>query len=75
MGQPYKCPVCEGKGYVGAGFYGAANSALQEKCRTCGGWGAIFPPEPTDAVGNKVVGEKPAEGLPGREIPLQDLMG
>ena len=44
----YKCPVCEGRGFVSRDFYisqhsyGTTNSTATETCRTCGGKGIVF---------------------------------
>lgn len=43
--QPYRCPVCEGRGNVPAGFYsrvGASTAANPENCRSCMGAGIIW---------------------------------
>lgn len=40
MNQPYKCPVCKGKGGMPSGFYGTAPGA--ETCRTCSGAGIVW---------------------------------
>jgi len=47
--QPYRCPVCEGKGCVPSGFYGAVGThewtvsdLTPEQCRSCGGIGVIW---------------------------------
>ena len=44
---PHKCPVCEGKGSLPAGFYmqvpcGSLSSTLPEQCRSCSGQGIIW---------------------------------
>jgi len=45
---PYKCPICEGKGIVPAGFYTGQccvrllHSTKQEKCKSCDGEGIIL---------------------------------
>jgi DnaJ-class molecular chaperone len=45
---PHRCPVCGGRGFVGAGFYSsAAGSAVtgdtaNEECRTCQGAGMVW---------------------------------
>ncbi len=47
----YKCPVCEGRGFVSRDFYisqhsyGTSNSTATETCRTCGGKGIVFDAE------------------------------
>lgn len=46
----YKCPVCEGKGQVPAGFYytNAAPTVINtspELCKSCGGKGIVFDAE------------------------------
>ena len=43
--QPHRCPVCDGRGSVPAGFYSPANttgSANPEPCRSCGGQGVLW---------------------------------
>lgn len=48
--EPYKCPVCNGKGIVQAGFYSYPSSVgtyitttiVPEKCRSCGGSGVLW---------------------------------
>jgi len=46
--RPYRCPVCEGRGIVPAGFYGPyATQSSQvtvapEPCRTCGQTGVVW---------------------------------
>ena len=45
--QPYKCPVCGGKGRVPAGFYSCYHDtcitdASDVQCRTCKGEGIIW---------------------------------
>jgi DnaJ-class molecular chaperone len=44
--RPVRCPVCDGRGRVPAGFYGfgsaSSTSALPEECRTCNGRGYIL---------------------------------
>ncbi len=45
-----KCPVCDGRGNVSAGFYHAypvnmLTSTCPETCRTCGGSGVILESE------------------------------
>lgn len=42
---PHKCPVCDGRGTVSAGFYspgGYAWTTSPEKCRACDGTGVII---------------------------------
>ena len=47
----YKCPVCEGRGFVSRDFYisqnsyGTTNSTATETCRSCGGKGIVFDAE------------------------------
>jgi len=41
--KPYTCPVCNGKGEVGCGFYtGASIGTANEKCRSCNGTGILW---------------------------------
>lgn len=44
--QPYRCPVCNGKGIVPVGFYStgavSTNTATDEPCRTCHGKGIVW---------------------------------
>lgn len=43
---PVKCPVCEGRGNVPAGFYSRSEgitTITNEVCRTCNGSGIIYP--------------------------------
>lgn len=45
--QPYKCPVCEGRGLVPQGFYnlhltGISGSTAPETCKTCNGQGILW---------------------------------
>jgi len=47
--QPHKCPVCNGKGHVTAGFYntngiGTSVNTAEETCRSCDGKGVIWGP-------------------------------
>lgn len=44
--QPYKCPICEGKGIVPGGFYHSVgpystSNLTTEQCRSCNGKGVI----------------------------------
>ena len=44
---PHKCPVCQGTGIVGAGFYNRGCSGFTtrtngEQCRTCWGSGIVW---------------------------------
>lgn len=40
---PYSCPVCNGRGHVGCGFYdGVSTSTANEKCRSCNGTGVLW---------------------------------
>lgn len=45
----YRCPVCEGRGHVPAGFYSSVpgvpysvSSLSPEPCQACGGRGIVF---------------------------------
>lgn len=46
--EPYKCPVCNGKGFVPTGFYNSlsdyyiSTSTAGEKCRSCNGTGITW---------------------------------
>lgn len=45
--RPFKCPICNGKGIVPAGFYTSItynwiSANTSEKCRTCNGQGIIW---------------------------------
>ncbi len=46
--QPFRCPVCFGKGIVDAGFYSSpaetwpSSSTTPEKCRSCDGTGIVW---------------------------------
>ena len=45
--QPFQCPVCEGRGYVPAGFYGLSgtpddSTSAVAPCRSCSGTGVIW---------------------------------
>jgi len=43
--QPYRCPVCEGRGTVESNFYSRATMSSttdNETCRTCHGAGIIW---------------------------------
>lgn len=44
---PSRCPVCEGRGTVPAGFY-TAGATDAETCRTCGGSGMVVVEAATD---------------------------
>ena len=42
--QPYKCPVCEGRGNMPVGFYDRATTMTNtgpEMCRACAGMGIV----------------------------------
>ena len=41
---PFKCPVCEGRGTVPAGFYFGVSSTqtAPETCKACGGGGVLW---------------------------------
>lgn len=45
---PYRCPVCDGHGFVSAGFYNTANGYYftggteLETCRACNGTGIVW---------------------------------
>ena len=48
MSTPHKCPVCEGRGHVPAGFYARAtamHNTAPETCKACDGAGVIWPPK------------------------------
>lgn len=38
--KPHKCPVCDGKGTVSAGFY--ENTLGEQECRSCQGKGVLW---------------------------------
>lgn len=39
----YKCPVCEGRGFVNAGFYtNSKYDPFTVNCRSCNGKGIVF---------------------------------
>lgn len=42
--RPHRCPVCEGRGSVPAGFYsaGLATGTNGEQCRACKGEGVLW---------------------------------
>ena len=40
--QPFKCPVCEGRGDVPNGFYYQGPGTAAHECRTCKGAGIIW---------------------------------
>lgn len=46
--QPYKCPVCDGRGFVPNGFYNTFSQGYisvntsPETCRTCNGSGVVW---------------------------------
>ena len=49
--QPYRCPVCDGRGLVPAGFYhfprtltSTAAGVTSERCRSCVGAGVLWSP-------------------------------
>ncbi len=49
MRTAQKCPICEGHGLVGCGFYQhppeseyVTSSCAAETCRSCGGTGIIY---------------------------------
>ena len=45
MAIPYKCPVCEGRGFVHSGFYSLSDSSsncMSELCRSCLGAGILW---------------------------------
>ena len=50
MQVPHRCPVCNGKGVVGAGFYSTGQcvgvtSTADETCQSCGGDGILWSTE------------------------------
>lgn len=42
--RPFLCPVCGGRGYMPAGFYGVTrgSSTAGEFCRSCTGQGIVW---------------------------------
>lgn len=49
MGQPYKCPICNGTGTVPNGFYNqnldgwyTSTTTRDETCRSCNGTGIVW---------------------------------
>ena len=44
MSQPYRCPVCNGRGTVKHDFYEADNrpDLMERECRSCQGTGVIY---------------------------------
>jgi len=46
MGKPYKCPVCEGRGTVPAGFYNQSRYMYTYEpdvtCKSCFGRGIVY---------------------------------
>lgn len=42
--KPHRCPVCEGRGFVPAGFYGSQVGTNPIECRACGGKGIVWRP-------------------------------
>lgn len=47
VAQPFRCPICEGRGTVEAGFYNpglGTTSTTREVCHSCGGAGIIWHP-------------------------------
>ncbi len=43
-GEWQACPVCFGRGFVPAGFYGVAVGTNGETCRTCNGTTVVVRP-------------------------------
>lgn len=39
---PYRCPVCEGRQWVPAGFYSGLPSISSEPCRACTATGIVW---------------------------------
>ena len=59
MSKANRCPVCDGKGIVPAGFYSYGNgstSTADETCRSCKGTGYVVVPE-------DIVTEKKGKGI------------
>lgn len=54
--KPYKCPICDGRGEVPAGFYSDRD---ETKCRSCCGNGVILCPHNDPPMGAPVVGDMP----------------
>ena len=46
--EPFKCPVCDGKGTQAPGFY--PNTTGYQPCRACDGKGVLWSPEKAPAV-------------------------
>lgn len=72
-----KCPVCNGRGTVLAGFYedNACLSTKRVPCRACGGKGVIITPEPS--IYPRPIPDTPSiyppwEPLPRRPYPWLD---
>lgn len=46
-GLPYRCPVCDGRREVPAGFYLSVGlSVAPEQCKSCNGLGILWGPAP-----------------------------
>lgn len=60
MSTPHKCPVCEGRRSLPAGYYALSlegtsvhSSTLPETCRTCLGSGILWDPSTSFVRGNQ----------------------
>jgi hypothetical protein len=52
--EPYRCPVCGGKGAVPQGFYtGQTEATGAEPCRTCQATGIVWTPEVKEKVAER----------------------
>jgi DnaJ-class molecular chaperone len=63
MLKPYRCPVCEGNGFVPNGFYNqvsgqwSTSSLAPEICRSCQGTGYVVVDDGTGENTNKEVSQ------------------
>ncbi len=49
--KPYRCPVCDGKGTMPAGFYGRGGAwPADDECKACGGDGIVWGKESTPYI-------------------------